>query len=141
MNKFQKLSFGNVKEFLDYLPEDERELVEILRRLIGEWMPGSNEKLAYNVPFYYGFGRILFLWPGSVPWGGLRTPGVQIGFCKGNLLPSRELLNQGNRKEVYTLQVQVPEDIDVELLRMLVLEAVEVDREAQEKKRKGVVRK
>ena len=127
MNKFQPISFGDMEEFLDYLPEDERKLVDALRHLIRACLPEAEERLAYNVPFYYGHSRLVFLWPGAVPWGGLRESGVQLGFCRGNLLPSRELLDQGTRREVYSLHFKAVAEIDVEFVRGLLFEAVEVD--------------
>lgn len=127
MNPLQPISFGNIEEFLDYLPEDERELVEALRELIRACLPLAEERLSYNVPFYYGHGRIVFLWPGAVPWGGLREAGVQLGFCRGNLLPSKDLLDQGTRREVYSLHFKNLASIDREFVRSMLFEALEVD--------------
>jgi hypothetical protein len=128
MSKFQPMSFADIGAFLDYLPEDERELVEALRVLIRGCMPEAEERLAYNVPFYYGNARIVFLWPGAVPWGGLREAGVQLGFCRGNVLPSRELLDQGTRREVHSLHFRSVAEIDIDLVRALLFEALEIDR-------------
>jgi hypothetical protein len=127
MSKFQNVEFRDVNEFLDFLPEEELVLVEALRKIILDTYPNCTEKLAYNVPFYYGHSRLVFLWPCSVPWGGLRSAGVQLGFCKGNLLPSKDLLDQGDRKQVYSLQFLKLADIDVDFVRMMLLEALEVD--------------
>ena len=53
MNKIQKLNFRNVDDFLDYLPDNELEIVQFLRQLIVDCIPNCTEKLAYNVPYYY----------------------------------------------------------------------------------------
>ena len=127
MNPFQPISFADVDEFLDYLPEDERIVVDALRSLIRTCLPEVEERLAYNVPFYYGKSRIVFLWPGAVPWGGLREPGVQLGFCRGNLLPSKDLLDQGTRREVYSLHFKSLAEIDADFVRSMLFEALEVD--------------
>lgn len=80
-NSFQPVAFTNVRDFFAYLPPEELEVVELLRTIVLESIPDCKEKLAYNVPFYYRYSRICFIWPGSVPWGKPK-PGVEIGFVK-----------------------------------------------------------
>lgn len=82
---FQKgIKFQSFVEFWDFLPENERIIVDVLRQIILENLPSiCKEKLAYNVPYYYGNKRICLIWPGSIPWGGIRE-GVLLGFCQGN---------------------------------------------------------
>ena len=63
MNMFQRLAFADISEFLAYLPEEELQLVNEMRCLIGEVFPRYSEKLAYNVPFYYHRKRMCFIWP------------------------------------------------------------------------------
>ncbi|MDX1641781.1 MAG: DUF1801 domain-containing protein [Balneolaceae bacterium] len=72
-------------EFLDFLPDDERSIVHYLRDLVLSTLHPIEEKLAYNVPFYYGQSRICYIWPASIPWGGVNH-GVILGFCRGYLL-------------------------------------------------------
>ena len=50
MNKFQPISFGDMEEFLDYLPEDERKLVDALRHLIRACLPEAEERLEGLLP-------------------------------------------------------------------------------------------
>ena len=50
--KMQSVSFRNVGEMLAYLPEDELVMVEHLRELVLETIPGLTEKLSFNVPFF-----------------------------------------------------------------------------------------
>jgi uncharacterized protein YdhG (YjbR/CyaY superfamily) len=68
MNKFQNVKFKNVDEFLDYLPDNEREIVDFLRDIVFNSLPNPLEKLSYNVPFYHLNSRVCFIWPASVPW-------------------------------------------------------------------------
>ncbi len=56
-NKMQSVSFRNVEDFLDYLPEEELKIVLTLRKLIFECIPTISEKLSFNVPFYFGNKR------------------------------------------------------------------------------------
>jgi hypothetical protein len=46
MNKFT-----SVEECLDFIPEEEQVVAEILRALALECIPNVKEKLGYNVPF------------------------------------------------------------------------------------------
>ncbi len=137
MNKFQNVSFKNIHELLSYLPDEELRIVEPLRELALECIPGVKEKLAYNVPFYYRYSRICYIWPACVPWGGGDKKGVQFGFCKGNLLSDPSYLDIGTRKEVFTKTFNSTKEIDWERLRQLLFEAVVIDEEEATKKMRG----
>ena len=134
-NAFQPFDFRKVTDHLDYLPEQELAIVECLRNLVLECIPDCTEKLAYNVPFYYRHSRICFIWPGSVPWGNIKS-GVEIGFCKGHLLTDSSYLHAGNRKEVNIKTFQQVKEIDLQVLRQLLYEAALIDEATQKLKRK-----
>lgn len=133
MNPIQNLSFDSVEEMLDAPPPGERKLAEQLRQLVFACLRDAKEKLAYNVPFYYRYSQICFIWPGSVPWGGIKE-GVLLGFCKGRLLSDVSYLEVGNRKNVFIKTFYAVKEINREVLRQLLYEAAWVDEE--EKKRK-----
>jgi hypothetical protein len=100
MGNPQKIKFRNVEDFLDYLPDAEREIVEELRELVMTSLPCCTEKMAYNVPFYSQKSRICFIWPASVPWGNIKE-GVALGFVKGYKLdPEGDILLREGRKSV-----------------------------------------
>ena len=127
-NKFQPFDFHSVDEFLDHLPEHELEIVEELRRIVFECIPDAKEKLSYNVPYYSRRKRICFIWPSSVPWGNTPMKGVQFGFTSGYLLQDDGgYLDKGTRKQVYTKTFYSTDDIDAEMLRSLLFEALAVD--------------
>ena len=128
---YMKISFQDVTGFLHYLPEDELMIVELLRELIFESIPDVKEKLAYNVPFYYRYSRICFIWPGSVPWGNTKKQGVDFGFCKGHLLSDPLYLEKGERKEVYIKTFYTPEEINRNVTRQLLYEAAIMDEETR----------
>lgn len=137
MGKMQDVSFANLDQFLDYLPEDQKEMVDLLRPIFIEALPGCKEKLSFNVPFYGRNKNISYIWPGAVPWGKKRPPGVSIGFIQGYLLPDEEeYLDKGNRKFVRTKTFLQPNDIDEEILRFFLSEALEIDRRSDKKKKK-----
>ena len=126
----QNVSFRDMEEFLDFLPEGELEIVEYLREIIFECIPDCTEKLSYNVPYYYKHSRICFIWPASVPWGNVKMAGVQLGFCRGHLLHDDiNYLEKGNRKQVYSKTFFTIKDIDVDLLKAYLFDAADVDDE------------
>lgn len=128
MSKFQPVKYTDVDDLLFSLPKDEYEITMFLRKLIFDCLPGVKEKLSYNVPFYYLNKRICFIWPGSVPWGKTK-PGVAIGFTKGYLLSNPEnYLEREDRKEVFMKTFFNVGDINVDILRLLIFEAAEIDK-------------
>lgn len=129
MGRAQDVSFSSVGEMLAYLPYEEFVIVDRLRELIYECIPDVREKLAYNVPFFYRHSRLVFIWPGSVPWGRKRKAGVELGFCRGNLLSDPSYLNKGNRKEVFIKTFHSEKEIHIGEVKRLLLEAVAIDRE------------
>ena len=133
MAKAQEVSFRNVSECLGYLPPEELAIVERLRSLIFECIPDAEERLAYNVPFYYRHRRIVYLWPGSVPWGRKVKPGVDLGFCRGHLLSDPSYLETGTRKEVYIKTFHNLRDIDTAVLCSLLYEAALIDAAGERK--------
>lgn len=132
----QTISFDSVDAFLEFLPPHERAIVMQLREIIFACLPDATEKLSYNVPFYHRHARICFIWPGSVPWGGIKE-GVLLGFCKGHLLSDVSELEGGSRKQVYTKTFHSTREIDREMLSRLLYEAAWIDDEDKRvKKRK-----
>ncbi|MCB0396386.1 MAG: DUF1801 domain-containing protein [Flavobacteriales bacterium] len=124
----QPVNFHSVEDFLSFIPDQEREIVERLRQVVFDCIPQVREKLAYNVPFYYGRRRICFIWPASVPWGAVPLNGVQLGFCSGHLMRDElNWLEHGNRKQVYIKTFKKVDEIDTEMVRAYLFEAVRVD--------------
>jgi hypothetical protein len=126
---FQKgIQFKSLLEFWEYIPEKERIIVDALRQIVLEHLPSyCKEKLTYNVPFFYGKRRICLIWPGSVPWGGIRE-GVLFGFCYGNKFKDpMHYLTHGTNKQVFYKIFHSPEEIDYEAIVALLKEAIEVD--------------
>ncbi|MEZ5015743.1 MAG: DUF1801 domain-containing protein [Flavipsychrobacter sp.] len=136
-NKFQNVSFANIEEFLDYLPEEELKIVTVLRKIIHECMPNGREKLAYNVPYFYQHKRVFFIWPASVPWGGIKeTNVVVLGFCNGQKITDDVgYLNKEGRKQIATKKFYNTKEIDADLLKQYLYEALFIDeQEAKTKK-------
>jgi hypothetical protein len=127
--KMQNVSFKSVEEFLDFLPDDELKITEILRELITNCIPDVTEKLSYNVPYYKRKKNICFLWPASVLWGKKKTyEGVRFGFVNGHLLNDDiNYLHKGDRKQVYWKDFTTVTKTDLEILKTYLLDAVILD--------------
>jgi hypothetical protein len=136
MNKFQNVKFKNVDEFLDYLPDNEREIVDFLRDIVFNSLPNPLEKLSYNVPFYHLNSRVCFIWPASVPWGKVEKNGVMLGFCNGNLLHDDiNWLEKGDRKQVHSKTFKSIDEIETDIVKAYLFEAVEIDHRLKSLKR------
>lgn len=127
--KMQNVKFKNVEEFLEFLPPDELKLTKFLRKIIFDCVPGITEKLSYNVPFYKRNKGMFFIWPASVLWGKKQTyKGVRFGFQQGNLINDEpNYLEKGERKQVYWKDLTSIKEIDIDLLKAYIFEAVEID--------------
>lgn len=125
------LRFATVQDLFDFLPEEEHLLMERLRAFILNEAPELHERLSYNILVYKLRRDVCFIWPASVLWGGKKTyEGVRFGFSHGNLLsdPSN-YLDRGGRKQVYWRDLQRFPAADERMLRQLLHEAMERDKE------------
>ena len=127
--KMQDVSFRNIDEFLEYLPEAELKTVNLLRKIIFDCVPNIEEKLSYNVPFYKKNKGMFFIWPASILWGKKKSySGIRFGFQQGYLLrDDLNILNKGNRKQMYYLDYLNLNDIDLDILKTYIFDAVLVD--------------
>jgi hypothetical protein len=125
----QQVRFKNLEEFMAFLPEEELSLVLHLRNIVLDCIPACQETLAYNVPYYKKNRNICFIWPASVTWGKNKTyEGVRFGFTSGYLLKDElDYLDKGDRKQVFWKDFISPSDIDEDLLKSYIYEAVEID--------------
>ena len=64
-----------VDTFIDGLPIEKKPLVEQLRQLIHDMVPGVQEKLSFKIPFYHYFGMYCYINPVK--------NGVDLGICNG----------------------------------------------------------
>ncbi len=136
MKNIQNVSFKTIDDFLEYIPADEYNIVTRLRKIVLESIPECIEKISYNVPYYYRNSRICFIWPASVPWGNVKKTGVQLGFCNGYLLNDDiNYLDRGNRKQVYSKTFTKLKEINNDLLRSYILEAVTLDEKFSKRKK------
>ncbi len=133
--KMKDVNFKSFDEFLEFLPDDELKMVELLRKIIFNCLPAIAEKLSYNVPFYKRHRNLFFIWPTSVLWGNKKTYiGVRLRFTNGYLMNDENgYLDKGDRKLVYFKDFAGITAIDVDLLKSYIYDVATVD-EAFKKK-------
>lgn len=115
-------------QLFDRLPENERIIVDVLRQIILENLPSTcKEKLAFNVPYFYGRRGICIIWPASVPRGGFKE-GVLLGFWQGHRLNDEDsYLTHGTNKKIFYKIYRSPDQIDDAPIIKLLKEAIRVD--------------
>jgi hypothetical protein len=118
----------SIAQFFDLLPESERIIVDILRQIVRETLPANiQEKIAYNVPCFYGKKRICLIWPATIPRGGI-SEGVLFGFFQGyRLIDEDRYLERGTNKQIFYKIYTAPEQIDEPAIKKLLREALRVD--------------
>lgn len=115
-------------QLFECLPENERIIVDVLRQIIVENLPPTcKEKLAFNVPYFYGNRGICIVWPSTIPRGGIKQ-GVLLGFWQGNkLLDEDGYLTRGTNKKIFYKIFTSVEEIDETAIVKLLGQAVQVD--------------
>jgi uncharacterized protein YdhG (YjbR/CyaY superfamily) len=136
--KMQNVSFKNVDEFLEYLPDSELKIVQLLRSLVFDCIPMATEHLSYNVPYYKVNKNICFIWPASILWGKKQTyTGVRFGLTNGHMIADEiEYFSKGDRKQVYWRDFSTVKEIDIDLLKSFIFDALMVDEKIKSKKAK-----
>ncbi len=120
--------FKSQIDFLEFLPEEERIIVDVLREIIKENLPANcKEKLSYNVPFFYGKKGICIIWPSTIPRGGIKN-GVLLGFWYGCKLKDEDsYLKHGTNKQIFYRIYLSADEIDEKAIVILLKEAVALD--------------
>ena len=128
MKPDSSVKIRSLLHLFDLLPEHERIIVDVLRQIILENLPSTcKEKLAFNVPYFYGKKGICIIWPATIPRGGVKQ-GVLLGFWQGNKLNDADnYLTHGSNKKVFYKIFKAVEEIDENAIVKLLREAVRVD--------------
>jgi len=108
-----------VEIFILEQPEKLRPALKKLRGLILSASPFIEEKLVYNIPFFYSKKRIFYLNP--------QETRVDLGFCEGYLLSDNHVLQTKNRKQVKTITFNNISEIDEDVLLPIIHEAIIID--------------
>ena len=122
------MKITSLLQLYEILPEQERLIVDVLRQIVEENLPGyCREKISFNVPYFYGKKGICIIWPSTVPRGGIKK-GVLFGLWYGNRLKDVDrYLTHGSNKQIFYKIFQAVEEINEKAIVKLLKEAVEVD--------------
>lgn len=124
----QTPKFRSVVSLLEFLPYEERIIVDVLRQIVLENLPKHcKEKISYNVPFFCGKKGICIIWPATVPRGGFKE-GVLLGFWYGCKLKDEDnYLKHGTNKQIFYKIYKSVDKINEKAIVKLLKEAVELD--------------
>jgi hypothetical protein len=122
------MKIRSLVDLYSILPEDEKIMVDVLRQIVIESLPGyCKEKISYNVPFFKGNKGICIIWPSTVPRGGIKR-GVLFGFWYANKLNDPDgFLTHGTNKQIFYKIYQSAEEIDDKPIKKLLKEAIKLD--------------
>ena len=122
------MKIKSLTQLYDLLPENEMIIVDVLRSLIKDELPDHcQEKISYNVPFFYGKKGICIIWPSTIPRGGIKE-GVLLGFWYGNRLSDEDhYLLHGTNKQIFYKIFKDPDQIDEKAIVKLLKEAIKLD--------------
>lgn len=116
-----------VDEYIESLPDERREIAEILRELIIENVHGIEERLSFKVPFYHYFGMFMYL--------NNTKEGIDVAFCRGkDLLEAFPQLELKSRAAIATVTVTSKKDIIKFGIRELIINAAAWNEEARKLK-------
>jgi hypothetical protein len=129
------IKIKSILHLYQVLPHEERIITDVLRQIIKENLPATcKEKIAYNVPFFYGNKGICIIWPATIPRGGIKQ-GVLLGFWHGNKLnDSDNYLTHGSNKQVFYKIYTNAESINEKAIVKLLQQAVVLDTRVGRKK-------
>src|SRR5215213_5646909 len=118
----------SISHLYEVLPADERITVDVLRQIIIARLPARcKEKIAYNVPYFYGNRGICIVYPAFIPRGGIKK-GVLLGFWHGNRLKDADnYLTHGTNKQIFYKIFNSVEEINEKAIVKLLKEAIRLD--------------
>lgn len=117
-------------QLYELLPENEKIIVDVLRHIVMDTLPEyCQEKLSFNVPYFYGKKGICIIWPAAIPRGGIKE-GVLFGLWYGNKLTDVDnYLTHGTNKQIFYKIYKTPEEINQRKIVRLLKEAIKQDKQ------------
>ncbi len=105
------------EQYIDQQDEPWRGLLLQLQLLIGKTVPEAELLYKYGIPFYYLKGRPFCYLLATKKY-------VDLGVVRGSMLTNNtDHLEKGKRKTVRSLRYKKPEQLDVEVMETVLLEA------------------
>jgi hypothetical protein len=123
------MKIQSILQLNNILPENERIIVDVLRQIVLENIDETiKEKISYQVPYFYGKKGLCIIWPATIKNGGIKK-GVLFGMWQGYLLQDKNnYLDHGTNKRIFYKIFLEPEDINEDKIKILLQEALELDR-------------
>lgn len=117
-------------QLYELLPENEKIIVDVLRHIVLDTLPDyCQEKISFNVPYFYGKKGICIIWPATIPRGGIKE-GVLFGLWYGNKLNDIDkYLTHGTNKQIFYKIYKTPEEINQRKIVRLLKEAIKLDKQ------------
>ena len=129
MNKFQRnINFNSVDDIINFIPNKEANILIKLRSIILDLVPNIQEKISYNVPYFYLNKNLFFIWPGSIPWGKTPKGTVKLGFCLGYLIDDEtNIFDSENLKTIRTITFNNIKELlnSIDIIKMKIIESIE----------------
>jgi hypothetical protein len=117
-----------VDEYIENLPDEKRELCQLLRELIFSMVPDVEERFSFKIPFYHYFGMFMYL--------NNTKEGIDVAFCRGkDLIELFPQLHIKGRAIVATVLIKKKADIYSQQLKEIILTAAAWNKEAKELKK------
>lgn len=121
----------NVDSYINTLPDERSALVQYLRHFILSVHPDISDCLKYGTLFFMCCGTWLC-------YINAKKTEVDIGFPRAPLMKDEQgALQQKGRKIIKTISFGYNEDVNTDVLRILILEAVRVNQSLPKKKKKA----
>lgn len=119
----------SVAFYIENLPDHKRGIALELRSIILNSIPGVEEQYKYKCPFYVYRGLLCYLSP--------TKNGMYIGFIKGTSLQDEDQRLTGEHlKQIRHLNFNSISDIDEDVVKDFLFQAVEVNSREKSKKNK-----
>jgi hypothetical protein len=117
-----------VDDYLATLDDDQRAIAEALRALVRTAAPGASEAIKWSQPVFEAGGPMC--------WIKAHKGHVTLGFWRGMQLPSASGLIEGSGDKMGHIKLRSQADLKPAVLKRLVREAVQVNRERGDPTRK-----
>jgi len=109
-----------IEDFIYSQSENQQQILLLLNDFLMDF-PEIIPKIRYKIPFYYRKTWICYLNP-------LKKDGIELAFLRGNELSNAQgVLSYYGRKQVMGIRYFHPDEINIEVIQDVLLEALELD--------------
>lgn len=125
--------YNSLTDFLEDQSTEMEGLIAALRHIIKSVLPEAEESLKWNVPFYSLNGPVCYLNP--------KPEFLELSFVRGVLLNDPSGVLTGDQKQIRKIILPIHEDVPVDILSELLLQAAVLNESiAGDKSKKGTMK-